>query len=181
MVSGRGFWSAWAPFWFPGQDETLQAVLDAIGTLDVDAVVTAGPATDRHRLRPAPNTELLGHVDHAELMPQVSMVVGHGGHSTAMRALSYDLPLLILPMHPMLDQAMVGKAIAAAAAGRSMPRKSSAADIAAAITDVSGNGTYRVAAARLGAAIRERDGAVVAADHIAALAAARTPPTQLAG
>jgi hypothetical protein len=107
--------------WFPGQAETLQTVLDAVGRLSVDAVVTTGPSTDPGSLRAAPNTDLHQYVDHAELMPRMSMVVGHGGHSTAMRALSYDLPLLTLPMHPMLDQAMVGRAIAEAGAGRSCP------------------------------------------------------------
>lgn len=45
-------------------------------------------------------------------MARVSMVVGHGGQTTAMRAMSYELPLLVLPMHPTPDQAMVGRAIA---------------------------------------------------------------------
>jgi UDP:flavonoid glycosyltransferase YjiC (YdhE family) len=154
--------------WFPGQLETLQTVLDAVGSLPVDVVVTTGPATDPARLRPAVNTEVRAYVDHAELMPRMSMVVGHGGHSTAMRALSYDLPLLILPMHPLLDQAMVGEAIAGFGAGRVLARKSSSADIATAITELVEDGPHRLAAARLGAAIRERDGAVAAADRISA-------------
>jgi UDP:flavonoid glycosyltransferase YjiC (YdhE family) len=154
--------------WFPRQLETLQTVLDAVGSLPVDAVLTTGPATDPARLRPAANTEVHMYVDHAELMPQMSMVVGHGGHSTAMRALSYDLPLLILPMHPLLDQAMVGQAIAGFGAGQVLARTSPAADIASAIMELVGPGPHRPAAARLGAAIRERDGAVAAADQISA-------------
>ena len=159
--------------WFPGQTETLQSVLDAVGQLEVDAVVTTGPSLDPAELRAAGNTEVLTYADHGELMKDVSLVVGHGGHSTAMRALSYDLPMLILPMHPMLDQSMVGQAIAACGAGRVLPRSAPPADIAAAVDELSHDGPHRTAAARLGAVIREHDGAALAVDRIEALVASR--------
>lgn len=161
--------------WFPGQTETLQSVLDAVGQLEVDAVVTAGPSLDPAALRAPANARVLAYADHGELMPQMSLVVGHGGHSTAMRALSYDLPMLILPMHPMLDQAMVGKALADRGAGRVLPRTAPPADIAAAVAELSHDGPHRAAAARLGALIREHDGAALAVDRIEALAASRDP------
>jgi len=31
-------------------------------------------------------------------MPEVSLVVGHGGHGTTMQALAHDLPVLLMPM-----------------------------------------------------------------------------------
>ena len=43
--------------------------------------------------------------------PTVSMVIGHGGHATTMAALAHDLPVLVMPMHPMLDQKMVGQSL----------------------------------------------------------------------
>jgi UDP:flavonoid glycosyltransferase YjiC (YdhE family) len=156
--------------WYPGQSRTLQTVLDALATLPLDAVVTTGPAMDPAELRSAPNIRLLQYVDHARLMPGMSLVIGHGGHSTAMRALSYDLPVLTLPMHPLLDQAMVGQAIADAGAGRIMRRSSTASEIATVITELTAVGPHRQAARRLGAAIRQRDGAVAGADQISALA-----------
>jgi DNA-binding transcriptional LysR family regulator len=44
-------------------------------------------------------------------MPEVSMVVGHGGHSTTMLALAHDLPLVLMPMFALADQPMVGIAV----------------------------------------------------------------------
>ena len=48
----------------------------------------------------------------------MSLVVGHGGHATTMRALAHDLPLVVMPMHPFLDQPMVGAQVEAAGGGR---------------------------------------------------------------
>ena len=43
---------------------------------------------------------------YAELMPDATVVVSHGGHTTAMRALAHDLPVLVLPLDPTLDHAI---------------------------------------------------------------------------
>ena len=104
-------------FHFAGMELALQRILDATAGLDARVVVTTGPVIDPARLRTAANHEVHRFVPHDELMPQMSLVVGHGGHATTMRALAHDLPLAIMPMHPMLDQPMVGKAVATAGAG----------------------------------------------------------------
>ena len=46
---------------------------------------------------------------HDEIMPSASLVVGHGGHSTTRRALAHGVPLLIVPIHRILDQPMIGE------------------------------------------------------------------------
>jgi hypothetical protein len=61
------------------------------------------------------------YVPHDEIMPSASLVIGHGGHSTTMRSLAHGVPLLIPPMHRILDQPMIGKALAAAGAARVLP------------------------------------------------------------
>jgi UDP:flavonoid glycosyltransferase YjiC (YdhE family) len=101
-------------------------------------------------------------------MATCSAVIGHGGHSTTARALAHGLPLVIMPMHPMLDQPMVGKAVEAAGAGVSIKRTSSPAEIRAALDSVL-SGPHRAAASEIGARWRGSDGAVVAADRILAL------------
>ena len=90
----------------------LQRILDATAGLEARVVVTTGPAIDPASLRSAANHEVHRYVPHEELMPQVSLVVGHGGHATTMRALAHDLPLVVVPMHPLLDQPMVGASVA---------------------------------------------------------------------
>jgi UDP:flavonoid glycosyltransferase YjiC (YdhE family) len=91
-------------------------------------------------------------------------VIGHGGHSTTARALAYGIPLLILPMHPLMDQAAIRRAVERHGAGRMLPRSARADAIRAAAHELLGNGPQRTAAAWLGADIRQHDGAVTAVD-----------------
>lgn len=153
-------------FAFKGLQPTWQRVLDAVAPLDARVVATTGPAVDAARLRVPDNVELHSWLPHAEVMPEVSVVVGHGGHATTMVALAHDLPLLVLPMDPMTDQPYIGKAIQRAGAGRTMGRRSSPEKIRAAIEDLLADGPHRTAAARLGTAVRAMPGATNGADLI---------------
>ncbi|MEO6114800.1 MAG: nucleotide disphospho-sugar-binding domain-containing protein, partial [Pseudolysinimonas sp.] len=111
-------------------------------------------------------------------MPEVSMVVGHGGHSTTMLALAHDLPLVIVPMNPAFDQPIIGEVVQTAGAGVTLPSSSSPAELRAAIERMLAQGPHRAEAARLGAAIRSTGGAAAAADLLQAAAtrtAARAP------
>jgi UDP:flavonoid glycosyltransferase YjiC (YdhE family) len=156
-------------FRFPKMQQCLQTVLDATAGLDARVVVTTGPVVDPASLRTAPNHEVHRFVPHAELMPRMSLVVGHGGHSTTMQALAHDLPLVVMPMHPMLDQPMVGKTVEAAGAGRLVPKKIDAAALRPVVEQLLADGPHRAAAARLGAEIRSMPGATNVADRIEAL------------
>ena len=153
--------------WFPGQPRVLQNVLDALGGLPVQALVTTGPAVPAEGLRVPANAELYSYLPHAEVLPTVSLVIGHGGHATTMAALSRDLPLIVLPMAKFMDQLKIGQALEKAGAGRLLPKGSSPARIRQAIEQVLGDDRYGLAASRLGAEIRQQDGASVAADTIA--------------
>jgi UDP:flavonoid glycosyltransferase YjiC (YdhE family) len=153
-------------FRFPGMVRVLQNILDAVADLPVRAIVTTGPVVDPGELRAAPNTELHRWVPHAELMPHASMLVGHGGHATTMAALAHDLPVLVLPMHPLLDQPMVGKSVQAAGAGRMLPKSSKPERLRPVIEQLLGDGPHRAAAARLGLAIRGSRGPATAADLV---------------
>ncbi|WP_432994264.1 glycosyltransferase [Dactylosporangium sp. CA-233914] len=144
---------------FPGQDKTLQRILDALATLDVEAVVTTGPTIDPAALRAPANATVHRHLDHGSVLPATSLVIGHGGHSTTARALAHGIPLLVLPMHPLMDQSAIGRALTRHGAGRMLPRSARPEAIRAAVTDLLADGPHREAAVRLGAQIRTRDGA----------------------
>jgi UDP:flavonoid glycosyltransferase YjiC (YdhE family) len=154
---------------FPKMQEALQTVLDATAGLDARVVVTTGPVIDPASLRPAANHELHRFVPHAELMPSMSLVIGHGGHSTTMQALAHDLPMVVMPMHPMLDQRMVGQSVERAGAGRLVSKRTSAGDLRTVVADLLADGPHRPAAARLGEQIRAMPGAVNGADQVEAL------------
>jgi UDP:flavonoid glycosyltransferase YjiC (YdhE family) len=156
---------------YGGQAQTLQQVLDALAghgsePVDADVVVTTGDSIDPLSVRTEPDVEVHRYLPHDDVLPSVSLVISHGGHSTVMRALCHDVPVLVLPMHPMLDHQMIGASIAARGAGLVLPRETEPADIAAAVRRLLQEPSYQIAAAKLGARIRSQAGQHKAADTI---------------
>ena len=161
---------------YAGMTGCLQRILDATADLDARVIVTTGPAIDPADLTTSARHEVHRYVPHDELMGQVSLVVGHGGHATTMQALAHDLPLVLMPMHPMLDQPMVARTVAAAGAGRMLRKRATVEQIRDAVRAHLADGPHRAAAARLGREIRASDGAATAAGLIEALVC-ETPTT----
>jgi UDP:flavonoid glycosyltransferase YjiC (YdhE family) len=149
---------------FPGQEHTLQSIIDALESLPVDATVTTGPSIDPGRLRAPAHIAVRSFGDHTELLRDASLLIGHGGHGTTMRALSAGVPVLVLPMHPLMDQPAIGRAVERLGVGRMLSRSSSLTAIRSAVLPLLEPGLVREAAAALGASIREHDGAARAAD-----------------
>ena len=157
---------------FEGQGATLQAILDALDGLPIRGVVTTG-AVAPGTLRAPANVDVRQYLPHDEIMPSASLVIGHGGHSTTMRAFAHGVPLLILPMHRVLDQLMIGKAVVAAGAGRVLPKTASAEDIRSAVQSLLRDPSYRQAAMAVGVRLRSHNGAIAAADELENLLKAR--------
>jgi UDP:flavonoid glycosyltransferase YjiC (YdhE family) len=153
----------------PGQEDAYRRILQALEDLPLDAVVTTGPAIDPTRLPTPPNAEVFAFTPHAQIMPRVTAVVGHGGHSTTMNALIHGLPMLLMPMNPFIDQSMVSQAVADAGAGIKLNKKASPAAIRRAILDITGTEGFTTAARALGTRLRQTPGASVAADRLLAV------------
>ncbi|MDV6241276.1 glycosyltransferase [Rhodococcus opacus] len=151
---------------FDGQQRALQNVLEAVGGLSAHTVVTTGPSVDPSTLTAGPNIEVHGYVPHEQILPTATLVVGHGGHDTTMRALAHDLPLVILPIHPALDQKMIGRSLEQRRVARCLRKTASPERIRSAVGELLVAGPHRVTAATLGARIRSHDGAVHATDLI---------------
>lgn len=164
--------------YYSGQLKALQSILDALADLPVRAVVTTGPAIDPGRLCPPANARLHRHLPHDEVMPGVSLVICHGGHATTMRALAHNRPALIMPMHPMLDQPMIGEAVKEQGAAAILPKTASPEQIREAIKPLLSDGPHRNAAGQLGAKIRAHDSAATAASHLATLLPTARKPGQ---
>ena len=154
---------------FPGQQRALQAIVDALGGLDVDAVVTTGPSIDPASLRAPANVDVRSSGDHTALLSTASLLIGHGGHGTTMRALAAGVPVLVLPMHPLMDQPEIGRAVERLGAGRMLPKSSSVERIRSAVAELLASDGARSSARDIGASIREADGAIAAADLIEAV------------
>ena len=144
----------------------LQNILDAIAPLPVEAIVTVGPGIDASGLRVPQNAAMHAWLDHDDVLPTASLVVGHGGHSTAMRALSFGVPQIVMPANPMIDQKGVGAALERVGVGILLRKHAGPKRIRAAIQNLLNDSAYREAAGRLGTQIRRRNGAEVAADAI---------------
>ena len=63
---------------FEGQQTTLQAILDALEGLPIRAIVTTG-AVAPEDLRVPANAEMHRYIPHDQIMPSVSLIIGHGG------------------------------------------------------------------------------------------------------
>jgi UDP:flavonoid glycosyltransferase YjiC (YdhE family) len=148
----------------PGQARALQQILDALDGLPLSAIVTTGPAIDRAGLRIPANVEAVPFVDHAELLPTVSLVIGHGGHGTTLRGLAHGIPALVLPMNALIDQPWIARAVARLGVGRMLSPRASVTAIRVAVIALLEDGPERRAARAMGVAIRERDGVVRAAE-----------------
>ena len=83
-----------------------------------------------------------------------------------MRALSYGVPVVVMPANTFIDQKRVGAVLQKIGAGILLRKHASARRIRAAISMVLGDPAYQAAAARLGESIRQSDGAETAADVI---------------
>lgn len=162
-------------FAFPALTRTWQRALDAVDGLAARVVATTGPAVDADTLRVPENVEIHRWLPHDEVMPQVSLLIGHGGHATTMAALAHDVPVLVLPVDAKTDQAHLGGALERAGVGRKLSRRSSPATIRAAIEELLADGSHREAVARMGVRIRELDGRRRAADVVEQLVADGVP------
>ncbi|MGW5151810.1 glycosyltransferase [Rhodococcus koreensis] len=149
----------------PGQRRVLQNILDVAEGMDIELVVTTGPAVDPVGLRTPTNATVHRYIPHNEVMPTCSAVVGHGGHGTTFRALAHGLPMLILPMSALTDQRTIGKTVAAVGAGKVLRKTAHPRRIRGALDELLAAESFRTAAATLGARIRATDGASAAADQ----------------
>jgi hypothetical protein len=151
---------------FAGQRRMLQNILDAIEPLPLEATVTIGPAIAASGLRVPANSSIYAWLDHDEVLATASLVVGHGGHSTTMRALSFGVPVVVMPANPLIDQKRVGAALENIGAGILLRKHASPRRIRAATSTALRDPTYREAASCLGEQIRQSDGAEAAAEAI---------------
>jgi MGT family glycosyltransferase len=137
---------------FQDQIGSLRRVIAALSTLPVHGIVTAGPAIDTAALNAAPNVTVLPHAPHREVLRHADAVVTHGGHGTVVKALAAGVPMVLLPHGR--DQGDTAVRVTARGAGIALKRTAQPAAIAAAVTEVLRNPSFRASAQRLGESVR---------------------------
>lgn len=154
---------------YPGMRRVWQRVLDGLDGLDARVVATTGPCVDPASLRIPANVEVHRWLDHGEVFPEMTAVIGHGGHGTAVAALAHGVPLLALPLDTRGDQPFVATSVEVLGAGRRLSKQAKPAAIRAAVEALLADGPHRDAASRLAQVIRRADGRRGSADLIEAL------------
>jgi len=150
--------------WFPGQVDAYRRIVAALAGLPVDAIVTTGGMATAHELQPSPNVSVVAFADHEAILPEVALVVCHGGHSTTMKAVMAGVPVLVIPMHPLMDQPMIGAAIQDAGLGLTVKKRASSATIQTAILSILGDPGYKATALKVAARQRAENGSETGAN-----------------
>ena len=146
----------------------FQNAIDALAQLPVRGVVTTGDSLDPAALRPGANVAVFANADHDDLMRRAACVVTHGGHGTMMRALTYALPMVVIPGLAS-DQPVNAASIEAWGVGRGLSKDASADIIRQAVQDVLNSPSYTSVAREFSEKLKGIDGAANAADEVEAV------------
>jgi MGT family glycosyltransferase len=158
---------------FQNQAALLRRIIAALGTMDLDAVVTVGPAMEKEneKFEAPPNVSVVHSAPHDTVMKEVSLVVTHGGHGTVARSLLHGVPLLVLPMGR--DQGDNAARVVARGAGLKLADNATEQEIVSAVGRLVTEQQFRTAAERLGKAIAADVASTVFATEMEAIATRR--------
>jgi UDP:flavonoid glycosyltransferase YjiC (YdhE family) len=119
-------------FW--GKD-LLPKLVDALASIDVDALVLAGVDASPDELPQTDRVRVAGFVDQPAILRRADAVVHHGGAGTLLGALANGVPAVVLPEGA--DRPHTATSLVESGAGiRLEPREASAGDVAAAVQTV---------------------------------------------
>lgn len=138
------------------QADLLQRLCDALGTLDVEAVVTTGPAIAPASLRPAANTTVVEFIAHEEILPAAELLITHAGHGTIMAGVTYGVPMLCFPLGR--DQPLNAYRVAGLGLGSVAQPEASVAEITQAVSTLLADTTTRQRARAFAESLRGHAG-----------------------
>jgi UDP:flavonoid glycosyltransferase YjiC (YdhE family) len=128
------------------QQALLERIAQALGQLPVRAVLTTGRGVDPVHIEAAPNVDVLPAAPHGRILREASVVVTHAGHGLVLKSLASGVPLVCMPLGR--DQKDNTVRVVRLGAGVRLSRKSTATQIAAAISETLERPQYRAAAQR---------------------------------
>jgi MGT family glycosyltransferase len=148
--------------------DKLQRALDALSELPVHVVATTGGIVGPDELVAPANAVVLNYAAHDPIMKRAALVMTHGGHGTAMRALRNGVPMVIIPGLAG-DQPFVAAAVQEWKVGRALPGDADTAAMKSAAQEVLSEPFYRRNAETRANALAGVNGASNAASAIEAL------------
>ncbi len=150
----------------PGQTTPalLQHVLDALAGMQARVLLTTGPVAP-DTLRPPANAAVVAFAPHPAVLPEVSLMISHGGHGGVVAALAHGVPLLCIPGVG-ADQPVIARRVEALGAGQMISADANASQLRDAATEMLATASYRQAAQRLAGALANATGAANAASML---------------
>jgi MGT family glycosyltransferase len=143
--------------------ELMQRLVDVLGTTRHRFIVSKGPQADRITL--ADNMVGAQMLPQTKVIPQVDLVISHGGNNTVTESLHFGKPLIVLPLF--WDQYENAQRIDELGFGVRLDTYAFPdAELTAAVERLLADAELRARLADIGSAIRARDGLRVGADVI---------------
>lgn len=142
----------------------VQRALDALADEQVHVVATTGGIVAPNEIAAPANAIVVNYAAHDPILRRAKLVVGHGGHGTAMRALRHGVPMAVIPGLAG-DQPYVAAAVQEWGAGLALPSDADAAAIRRAARRILDDPSFAARAQERAAMLAGIDGAAKAADE----------------
>jgi len=149
------------------QEEVLLRIAAALAELQVEAIITVGPAVELDTIPAVPNVAVRKYVPHGALLPECSLVVTHAGLGTVMASLAHGVPLLCMPMGR--EQHDNAARVASIGTGEVLPMDAGVDEIRTLIKEMVATTHYREAARRMAETMAQQDGLATAVNKLEAL------------
>ena len=141
----------------------MQRLVDVLGTTRHRFIVSKGPQADRITL--TDNMVGAQMLPQTKVIPQVDLVISHGGNNTVTETLHFGKPLIVLPLF--WDQYENAQRVDELGFGIRLDTYAfTDDDLTGAVERILSDGDMRDRLNRIGEAIRARDGLRVGADVI---------------
>jgi MGT family glycosyltransferase len=150
----------------------MQHLVDVLGRTTHRVIVSKGPLADEIRLHDNMTGE--GFLPQPAILPQVDLVITHGGNNTVTEAFHHGKPMIVLPLF--WDQVDNAQRVAETGFGVRLPAYGfEDAELAGAIDRLLADGPMAARLAAMSARLRASPGTVRAADLIERLARTGEP------
>jgi MGT family glycosyltransferase len=149
------------------QEPVLDAILEAIASCAVRALVTTAGQVAIEGLSVPSNTTIADYVPHALVLDHTDVMVTHAGLGSIAVAMTFGVPVVCIPHGR--DQPLNAQRVAAHGAGVALTELPGAAEIVAALEAVLATSSARDAACGLAATSRAEGGAAAAVAELESL------------
>ena len=148
--------------------DKMQRTLDGLADFQVHVVATTAAIVAPSELAVPDNAVVLDYAAHDPIVKRAALVVTHGGHGTAMRALRHGVPMILIPGLAG-DQPFVAAAIQEFGAGLALPGDAGVEAIHEAAHRILSTPSFKQNAQERAKALAGIDGAANAADEVESL------------